>query len=87
MDVDEAASELFEHVVDRLFKYMEEQGYTSGAPSPRVEKSDRQMFEFESRGCLKCKSKNVRFYPFFRANPYSYRSFVMCRECRWEREV
>lgn len=74
-----------EEVIDRLFEYMAEQGHAPQSPDFETEVLDRQIFE--SGCCLECGCDDVKFYPFFKATPRSYRPFVVCGECGWEREV
>lgn len=90
MSVITAKEVCVEDVVDKLFAYMEEQGYEARAPGNKaerleIERMDRQIFE--SGCCLKCGCGDVRFYPFFRANPHSYLSWVVCTRCGNEKEV
>ena len=71
--------------IDRLFDHMRRQGYAPQAPSPEVEQTDRIIFE--NGKCFRCGGEDVKLYPFFKANPRSYRPWVVCAECGWEREV
>jgi hypothetical protein len=71
--------------VDSLFEYMAMEEYEVGAPSPETEALDRAIFE--NGPCQRCGCSGVRFYPFVRWNPYSYRPWVVCTQCGHEREV